>query len=331
MNYGVGLDIGTMNIICARRDADDQLVLRRVRDTFLDLEPDAKKMLKLTGTNYVEYQDRLVIVGDAALQTANIMKRDVRRPLSRGIISPSEMGAIEILQILIGQVLDKPAIENEVCYFSTPAAPIDDITKDVIYHANVFKRIISNLGYVPKESNEAQSIVFSECADSNFSGIGISYGAGMVNAALVFQTMTNLSFSISKGGDWIDNQASKALGETPSRICAIKEKGKFDLHAPRDRNEEAIAIYYKALIDESLKAMVRKVGEMGSLDFPHPIPIVLAGGTSLADGFLTLFKELFEPYRKKLSFEVGEIRVASNQLNCISEGLLLQALQEYDT
>jgi len=328
-NSGVGLDIGTMNIISARKNDEDELVVKRLRDAFLDLEPDAKKMLKLSGVSYIEYKDKIVIVGDTALHTANIFKRDARRPLSKGIISPEEVDAVEILSIIIKQVLGKPSVKNEICYFSVPAEPIDDVSKDVIYHTDVFKRILKELGYEPQESNEALSVILSECAQENFSGIALSFGSGMVNVAMAYHSMLSLAFSMSRAGDWIDTQAGKALGQTSSRMCTIKEKG-IDLKNPKDRNEEAITIYYKSLIEDAVKYLVKKVGEMGELDFPEPIPIVLAGGTSKIGGFLDVFKEIFEPYKVKMKVEISEVRMAVNVLTSVSEGLLLQALQEYE-
>jgi len=327
-DFGVGLDIGTMNIISARKNDGEKLIVKRIRDAFLDLEIEAKKMLKLSGVNYVEYEDKIVIVGDAALHTANILKKNVKRPLSNGIISPSEISAVEILSIMIKQVLGEPQVEKEICYFSVPAKPIDDRSRDVIYHTDVFKRIISDLGYEPKESNEAFSVILSECADDSFSGLGLSFGSGMVNVAMAYHTLMNMSFSMSRGGDWIDHQAGRALGVTSSKMCVIKEKG-ISLKKQKNRNEEAISIYYKALIDDTIKHLVDKITSMGDLDFPEPIPIVLSGGTAMVDGFLDTFKELFEPYRSKIGIEISDIRLSMNVLTCVSEGLLLQALQEY--
>lgn len=328
-NMGVGLDIGTMNIISARKNDEGELIVKRVRDAFLDLEPEAKRMLKLSGVNYIECQDKIIIVGDTALHTANIFKKDARRPLLKGIISPKEMDAIEILSIIIKQVLGKPLKEGEICYFSVPAEPIDDLARDVIYHTNVFKKIISELGFEPRESNEALSVVFSECAQEGFSGIGMSFGSGMVNVAMAYHSMLSMAFSISRSGDWIDSQAGQALGMTASKMCTIKEKG-IDLSSPKNRNEEAISIYYKALIDDSVKYLVEKINGLGDLDFPEPIPVVLAGGTSQIKGFSKMFSNVFDSYRSKLNIDVGDIRMAVSPLTCISEGLLLQALQEYE-
>ena len=94
--FGVGLDIGTMNLIAARRAAEG-VKHTRMRDVFLDLPPSAKKMLKLAKTSFVEREDDVLILGDAALQTANVFGSEARRPLSAGLISAGEIEAMEVL------------------------------------------------------------------------------------------------------------------------------------------------------------------------------------------------------------------------------------------
>jgi hypothetical protein len=45
---------------------------------------------------------------------------------------------------------------------------------------------------------------------------------------------------------------------------------------------------------------------------------------------LEFFKETFEDNRKKFPFEVSEIRQASDPLNAVARGLLIQAIQDHD-
>ena len=194
---GIGLDIGTMNLVSARK-IGTSVETKRVRDAFLDLDIDAKKMLKLSGVSFIEYDDRILILGDPAIETANLFKREARRPLSQGLISSSEIDALEVLSILIEQVVGKPQEEGEVCYYSIPAAPLDMPGQDVVYHEAVFAKILDELGYDPISGNEAMAIIYSECASDNFSGIGISFGSGMVNCALSYMTMPIMEFSLAR-------------------------------------------------------------------------------------------------------------------------------------
>ena len=81
---GVGLDIGTMNLVAARRKSAETVETSRMRDAFLDLDAGAKKMLKLSGVNFIDNgEDGIVVVGDAAMEMANVFGREVRRPLSK--------------------------------------------------------------------------------------------------------------------------------------------------------------------------------------------------------------------------------------------------------
>jgi len=326
---GIGLDVGTMNLVSARKGAKG-IETRRMRDVFLDLPLNAKKMLKLSKTSFVERPDDVLILGDAALETANIFGQEARRPLRDGLISPGEDDSLEVLALLVKSVLGDPVVEDEVCYLSVPSVPIDRQGRDVVYHRGVLKRIVSQCGYDPYPSNEAMAIIFAECADTTFSGVGMSFGAGMVNIALAVNTIEGLSFSVARGGDYIDNGAATSTGSTQARICAIKEAG-IDIANPKNRTEEAIAFYYEDLIQYALDKIAEKFKEIrDQFQLNRPIPIVVSGGTSMAGGFVDLFKAIFEKKRKRFPFEVSEIRHASEPLNAVAIGMHIQARQEYE-
>jgi len=327
--YGVGLDVGTMNIVAARRESDG-VKTWRMRDAFIELESDAKRMLKLSGVNFIEKDDAIIIVGDAALETANVFGQEARRPLSQGLISAGETDALEILKLLVQHVLGKPRDEDEICFYSVPAAPIDAPDRDVVYHEAVFGRIVESCGFDAESMNEAMAIIFSECAPESFSGLAISFGSGMVNIALAVKSIEGMAFSLARGGDWIDAGAAKAVGSTQARMCSMKEQG-IDLLDPKTREEEALAVYYKALIDYSLKNIAKQFkSKSGQFAITEPIPLVISGGTSLAGNFKEFFEQTFEKKRKRFPIPISEIRLAGDQLNAVAQGLLLRAMQEYD-
>lgn len=326
---GVGLDAGTMNIVSARR-ADKGVATKRVRDAFLELPAEAKRMLKLSGVSYVEREDELLILGDPALETANVFGREVRRPLSAGLISPTDSDAIDVLALLIKSVLGDPTEPGEHCYVSVPAAPIDRPGHDVVYHRGVLEKVVAACGYTPTAANEAMAVIFAETAKDNFSGIGISFGSGMTNCALSLNSVEGLSFSVARGGDWIDTGAAKALGVSAARMCATKEKG-IDLNAPAGREQEALVFYYKNLVEYAIDAIAAQFKLIeAKFTVPRAIPLVISGGTAKAGGFLEFFTAAFERKRKRFPVQISEVRMAADPLNAVAQGLLIQASQEYE-
>lgn len=328
-----GLDIGTCFLVSAAQDSSNQVQVKSMRDAFIDMENDdrVRNMMKMSGVNFIEADDKLYIVGDPAVTMANIFNKEARRPLSKGIISPGEMEAEKILKILLKNVLGNVRNENETCYYSVPAAPIDS-QMDVVYHQAMFSKLVSSLGYTPVALNEAAAIVYSNCAKEQFSALAISFGAGMVNVCLMYQTMIGMAFSISRGGDFIDENASRATGTTASRIMAIKEKG-VNLLDPTEgdpknfREREAINIYYKSLVFYALDMIKAEfLKREGSIELPKSIPIVLSGGTSLAKNFLEFFETGFNAVKDKFPIPISEIRMASDPLNAVAQGLLVAAM-----
>ena len=329
---GVGLDVGTMNIVSARQ-VGDEVKTKRVRDAFIDLEIEAKKALKMSKVNYVEKDGQLIVIGDSALNMANLFKREVRRPLAKGIVAPGELDAQEVLSLMVFQVLGEPVSKDEHCFFSVPAEPIDVPDQDVAYHREVFRKIISEHGYKPHPMNEAMAIIYSQCVEEQFSGLAVSFGSGMCNVALAYQTMMGMDFSIARGGDWIDLHAAKAVGSTSSRMCSIKEKGGFDLASPpkNNREAEALSLYIRSLIVYCLEKIALQFRrDAGKMSLPEAIPFIVSGGTTKADGFMDLFNEEFESIKKRgFPIQVSAVRQAEDPMTAVAEGLLVLAMQEH--
>ena len=226
LELGRGLDVGTANLASEIQDADGYVTIKLQRNAFIDIEMDdyTRNMLTRLNVQYVVLENRMIVVGDAAFELANIFNRETRRPMKAGVVSPGEKDALPIERMLLENLLGGPQKEGEVCYFSVPAQPIDS-DFNVIYHQGVFDGILKKLGYRAKSLVEGHAVVFSELAEDDFTGIGISCGGGMFNVCVAYKSIPALSFSTSRGGDWIDRNVANVLGIKASRATAIKERG----------------------------------------------------------------------------------------------------------
>jgi len=326
---GRGLDIGTMNLVAAL-EAGSGIEYTRMRDAFLAVPNKAKKMMQLSDVSYMEMGDHILIVGDSALEMSVFLGDGfpLRRPLQDGLIAPGELDSVDVLTFMLKQILGAPQEEREICYFSVPADPID-VRRDTVYHEGVFTRILTQLGFEPMAGNEAQAIVFSECVEESFTGIGISFGSGMTNVSLVLKAMPCIEFSLARGGDWIDNGSAVSLGMRQPQMTELKEAG-VDLLNPSGREEEALVFYYKKLITYAIDGISKEFMKSGnSFGLNTELPLVVSGGTSKAGNFLEFFKMVYDRKRKRFPIQISEIRQAEDPLNAVAKGLLIQARQEY--
>ena len=331
---GNGLDIGTVNLVSAMQDDNENIVVRKMRNAFIDVPMDnfSKNMLTRLKVPYVVHGKKMYVLGDSAFELANVLNRNTRRPMADGLISPKEADAIPIMRLLIDSILDKPRVPNELTYYCIPADPIDS-TSSVLYHRDVFEGALKSLGYTPKHILEAHAIIFSELAEEDFTGIGVSCGGGMFNICVAYKSMPCLSFSISRGGDWIDNNVAHVLAIKPAKASMIKEKGKekgLDISKPRDREEEAISIFYRNLITYTLTNIKQRFESAEAMpSFPDPVDIVFAGGTSMVGGFVVICEEEI----KKMEFPIPykRVRLAEDPFNAVAKGTLMAALSEVVT
>jgi hypothetical protein len=325
VTLGKGLDIGTANLAAAVQDNDDGITVTVERNAFLDIGSDvySKNMLTKLKVPYVVHNGKLIVLGESAFELANVFSKETRRPMKDGLISPAEVDAMPMIKLIIQKVLGEPREQGENCYFSVPAESLD-VDNNVVYHQGLFEGMLNNLGYTGKAINEAHAVVFSELADQDFTGIGLSFGGGMANACVCYKTIPCLSFSVARGGDWIDMNVANVLGIKKSRATYVKERG-VDIRDPKNREEEAVAIYYRNLISYTLQNIKTRF-EAGQ-DMPmfnDPIDIACAGGTSMVGGFIEVFRDEFA----KIDFPipVGRIFRAEEALQAVAKGCLVAAV-----
>jgi cell division ATPase FtsA len=213
--------------------------------------------------------------------------------------------------------------------YSVPAQAIDADMPPVTYHERVFNKIFSALGYTARPLNEAMAIVFAECEKENFSGITISFGCGLTNVACAYKGVPIFTFSVKRGGDYIDQFVAKSLNMPVTKITALKES-KLSLNSlaeAKNKREkqalQALVFAYQDLISYCIDRFVKKFASSSeNIDLDEAIPIVVSGGTSCPPGFLDLFKEVFSE-RKDFPYEISEIRQTDNPLGSVATGCLI--------
>lgn len=331
-----GLDVGTMNIISAEKGKGDSISFAQQRNAFLEMEAGdlAQNMLDGAKILYTRKDDAINILGEDAFKFSNVFNKSIRRPMKDGIISPYEKESIPMIKLIIERVLSGPEKEGEIVYISVPASPIDSKV-NVLYHSKTVEALAKRLGYQTNLIDEGLAVVFSELGDFNFTGIGISIGAGMTNITVAYLATPIVSFSISRGGDWIDEQVSSATGVSNDRITAIKESDfSFNSDYEIGSIQGALALYYDALITYIIANLKRKLSEVAPPNAEFPIAI--AGGSSRAKGFM----EVFEKRISEANLPITISKVKKNKyvmsdskdpLYSIARGCLIAALTKEDS
>jgi len=260
------------------------------------------------------------VVGQDALEIA-IERNDVAsRPLKKGIISPKEKAALPMLKVIIEELVGKGNPGDKLIY-SVPAKPIDS-NFDIVYHQEIMGMYIKELGYEPQPLNEAFAIALSELLDDNLTGISVSCGAGMINVAVIHQGDPLVEFSITRGGDYIDQSVGMMLDISPSLVQLEKEAG-TDLLNPTTKIMEAVVVYYGAVIKYALKNIAYELAEREkSLPvFRDSVPIIVSGGLTMAEGFVEVFKTTLENI--EFPIKVKDVRRAKSPTTAVANGCLL--------
>lgn len=337
-----GLDVGTSFIVLAQDSAGTSSTdaskvsgvdYKDFRDAFYIIKPTtpvATKMIEkgLAGKVFVKDSDgSFILLGQDAIEKAVERNESAKRPMYRGVVSPKEKEAKRVLAFILQEVAGQASTPNEPIVFCIPAQPVDqeDNDFDVGYHEDTVKAILGAVGYAPRAINEAEALCYSELEHDDYTGIGLSWGAGMVNVCVMLNGEPTVLFSTTKSGDWIDRMTAVATAEPDSVVQAEKEHGTFVIG---EQNESpilsAVSAYYERLIDYTVKQLAAALTGHKSLPkFTAPLVIALAGGTTRARGFVDMFKVKLE--ENGFPVAIKEVRHAADPLHAVARGCLIAA------
>ena len=321
-----GIDVGTMNIVSAQQDGNETVFVSQ-RNSFVEIDYSdmAERMLSRSDVLHIRKDDNVYVVGDDALNFANIFNEETRRPMKHGILSSEEKSAIPMIKLILEQVVGEPERPNERIYFSTPADPIDS-DLSTLYHQKTLESFLDDIGYDPEPINEGMAVIYSELADHNFTGLGISFGAGMTNVCLSYYAVPVMTFSVARGGDWIDEQTATATGESVDKVTSIKEEDfRLDFTTDAGGVEGALSIYYDNLLDYVIENIAREINEE-DVEEGLDVPVVVTGGTSSPAGFERLFQERLD--KADIPFSISRVRKAKEPLYSVARGALVASRTE---
>lgn len=336
----LGLDIGTKNIVLANRQVKDKVKFRREVNGFFDiLKGDGfiKNMLLNQNIPFIERDDKYTALGMKAEEIAYTFGKYLKRPMEDGVLSVGEEEAMKIMAVIIKSLIGK--LDDEaILYYCIPGGALN-AQVNVKYHQKIMQAILDS--YKSSEGstikafaiNEARAIVIGQIPDRT--GIGISFGAGMVNVNYSLYGMPIYEFSLVGSGDWIDQESARVTGnlekvdggreKAKALVSRAKEKIKLGGGIPDTNNlDKAIYINYQILIENVAQKIIEGFRQNESkARAERPMPIVIAGGTAMPEGFLDMFKKVFAS--QKMPFEVGEITLAHDPLYAVAEGCLIAA------
>lgn len=326
-----GLDVGTSYIVLSKDNEDGSIFYKDFRDAFYTIKPNtpvAVKMIEkgLTGKVFIKDNDgSFILLGKDAIEKAIERNDTAKRPMYKGVVSSKEKDAKKILAFILKEVVGQASEPDEKLVFCVPAQPIDqeDEDFDVGYHEDVVKTILSECGYNARSINEAEALCYAELENDDYTGIAVSCGAGMTNVCVMLNGEPTVTFSTTKSGDWIDRMSAVATGEPDSVVQAEKEGGGFKIGEPNENPVlAAVSAYYDRLIDYTTKQLsVALKGHKLLPKFKNPLKIVIAGGTSQADGYVDTFnKKLLE---NGFPLPIKEVVHANDPLHAVSKGCLI--------
>lgn len=351
----IGIDVGTYTIVVARRNPQGDIEFRHDVNGYFEVAITNQtsmmiNMLKQTKAPTYTPPDgkRIFVLGRKAREIAyswssmsNHNASEVfKRTMRDGILSSADgKDTFNVLATMVNSMVRPVNFDGIPIAYPIPGQPYDQTDLVPQYHEKVIGQMLSRVDdhkTDPFAMNEAQAIVYAECENEGFTGIGMSFGAGMTNVCFAVTGIPVFAFSIIGGGDSIDRGAAKHCGVDPVVVNVIKmgdeNRPGIDLKSQPSGEDEyvqrTIIMHYQILLDRVAQAFGEFVRANKARVMGTKPSIVVAGGTASPNGFVEMLEERLRRVDMG-GFNFGEVRKAPDNLYTVAKGLL-RAAETYD-
>jgi hypothetical protein len=324
-NPALGLDVGTSRLVVAQR-VDQEFHYQTQLNAFVTIPYSrlTEGALRKEGSPHTVEEGEIVVHGNEAARFADLLGVETRRPMLNGLLNPNEPEGLSLMrQIVLALTGENKKDGRKVC-FSIPAPPLG-YSANLTYHEATLRQLLNELGYEAKSINEGLAVIYGELESTNYTGIGVSCGGGLCNVCLAYMSVPVLSFSVPKGGDFVDTSAASVTGELANRIRITKEDTfHFNGHYA-DKLHQVLSVYYEDMILSIVNGL--KDALSASKNVPklgRDLPLILSGGSTLPPGFRDRFEKILR--QTDLPIKISEIRMAGDPLYSTAKGALVSAL-----
>jgi hypothetical protein len=319
-----GLDMGTSHIVVARQEGDQPRFESQL-NAFVSLPYSrvTARMLERESIMHTVDGTEILAYGNRVEEFANMLQGETRRPMRTGLLNSREPKSLQMIELALTSLCGKANSGEKVC-FSVPAEP-QGHESDLIYHERTISQILEKLGYQVMSLNEGLAVVYAELEDTNFTGIGVSFGGGMCNVCLAYLGLPAVKFSTVRAGDYIDESAASVSGETISTVRFYKET-KFSMNGLTSQNiDQALSVYYHDVIKNAVERLQQALTESKKLPkFDKPMAMSVAGGSIKPEGFHEALEKAVRS--AALPIEISEVRAAKNPFEVTARGALIAAM-----
>ena len=340
MSRIIGFDPGTMFFQVAEKNNNGEIEFKSMRNSFVELQnyetQDVEDILKQNKWQYVSDSKSYYVIGEDSLKCSLIFPGiELRRPMRDGVLNKGEEKKMLVMAKIIESLIGKEGIDdNSLVCFCTSGKSIDNDVDDK-FHAARLGGMFERLGLKTKKIDEGMAVVLAERptmleadgVETPYTGIGISFGSGKVNAVLAYKGLPIVSMSSTRSGDYIDKMVAENTDSSLPQITRIKETkldfSKIDGIIDGDDVIFALNIYYQNLIEYTFLNLAKEFKKVKS-EFSGPIDICLAGGTASTPGFRDKVDSVVR--KLDLPFEIKDIKISKDPRNAVVKGLLTQAI-----
>jgi hypothetical protein len=334
MSRAISVDCGTMFFQTAE-EIDGNIEIKTLRNAFVELEAsdDIEQVLEQNKWQYVSDGTKYYVMGEDSMRVARMFpgKVELRRPMQDGVLNKGEDKKLLILAKMVESSIGKaPDDKSLVCTCVSSEAV--DSGVDNTFHQARLEGMFKRLGWNVKVIEEGHAVILAERpvlvekdgSESPYSGIGMSFGGGKVNCVLAYKGLPVIGISATRGGDFIDNKVSEQTDVPVAQVTNIKET-KLDFNNIDYDDDVIFALdaYYTNMIEYVLKNFSARFEKIKS-QFEAPLDIVIAGGTSLPNGF----REKVEKVVKTLDlpFQINSVKQSDDPRNSVVKGCLTSAI-----
>ena len=329
------VDFGTWQIKSLSR-AGGRLIARGIRPVYSLLPGNEqwRTLLERLEIPHGTSDSELTVMGDQAAELQWLCRVPYVSLLQDGCVPRGDGASRQMLAALVDCVLPKALRPGEVCCITLPGMAYS-VRRGDNPELDLLSNLVELRGYVPRVISAGSAAVLAEGADSDFSGIGLSFGATTCDASLVRKGVELAHVAVPIGGEWIDEQLAEGESDyvwDAEGVCYLdKSKSNRWKHSftgslmePCNEKELFFRDLNLQMISDAVLAAAEKFSRTEILsEFSGPIDMICSGGSVNTNGFEGLMSEFLEN-GVSLPFAAGKCRF-SEDTYATARGCLVNA------